>query len=264
MVGKKKMFEYIVRFYPAGTYTWRAPKETKSVDAFLVGGGSGGVRNQTRLMSGAGGETKTYKSDLTGYRDGNAIPIIDDTDMQVVVGSGGPGTSGTGYVSQGGSSSFGGYIALGGYINVTVGTITGGSSGLYYTTTQNVAIAGRSDGDFQGHTTKDFGESQGQMNSGGGSLISRLQGTINDIITKGGTGYYEGKGDDGIVKITSNVMLNANGGGGYGGGGGLSYYAASVAANTGDGGDGTVLLRFLAYEGYVAPTGATIEKITEI
>lgn len=42
---------------------------------FLVGGGCGGNRGYSDT-GGAGGYTKTFKKDTSGWRDGDAIPVI--------------------------------------------------------------------------------------------------------------------------------------------------------------------------------------------
>ena len=72
----------------------------------------------------------------------------------------------------------------------------------------------------QGHTTRDFGESGGKRNAGGGC------GQIGNYLP-GASDYKEGKGLDG-----EGGEYAGKGGGGYGG----------------DGGDGTVLIRYWAYE----------------
>lgn len=56
--------DFLIRFYPAGNYTWVVPKGCFSVDVFLVGGGGsgssaggggGGVR-YSMVYAGAGGD----------------------------------------------------------------------------------------------------------------------------------------------------------------------------------------------------------------
>ena len=76
----------------------------------------------------------------------------------------------------------------------------------------------------QRHTTRDFGESTGKRNAGGGGSDRNINGGMG-----GESDYEEGSG-------TGNGNRKS---GGYGGGGCGSY---------GNGGDGTVLIRYWAYE----------------
>ena len=50
----RELEDFIIRFYPAGNYTWVVPKGCTEVDVFLVGGGGG-----------AGGAGNTWQS---GYQ----------------------------------------------------------------------------------------------------------------------------------------------------------------------------------------------------
>lgn len=86
----------------------------------------------------------------------------------------------------------------------------------------------------QGHTTRDFGESGGKRNAGGGSGE-----TNTGVVFQGGiSDYSEGSGTGGST--------NGSGkGGGYGGGGGGVRYSMVYA---GAGGDGTVLIRGRRYK----------------
>lgn len=49
----RELEDFIIRFYPAGNYTWVVPKGCTEVDVFLVGGG-GGVSDYTE---GKGGDS---------------------------------------------------------------------------------------------------------------------------------------------------------------------------------------------------------------
>lgn len=58
----RELEDFIIRFYPAGNYTWIVPDGCFSVDVFLVGGGGsgssaggGGVR-YSMVYAGAGGD----------------------------------------------------------------------------------------------------------------------------------------------------------------------------------------------------------------
>ena len=71
-MGNKKLVLFQKRFYPAGNYTWTVPPGCTEVDVFLVGGGGGAFD----LAAGGGGYTKTFKKDIDGYRDGDAIQVV--------------------------------------------------------------------------------------------------------------------------------------------------------------------------------------------
>lgn len=39
---ERELEDFLIRFYPAGNYTWIVPDDCFLVDVFLVGGGGGG------------------------------------------------------------------------------------------------------------------------------------------------------------------------------------------------------------------------------
>lgn len=56
----RELEDFIIRFYPAGNYTWTVPSGCREVDVFLVGGGCeiyGGGGDGTVLIRG-----RRYKS----------------------------------------------------------------------------------------------------------------------------------------------------------------------------------------------------------
>lgn len=59
----RELEDFLIRFYPAGNYTWIVPEGCFSVDVFLVGGGGSGSS-----AGGGGGYTKTFKSDNKGWK----------------------------------------------------------------------------------------------------------------------------------------------------------------------------------------------------
>lgn len=233
-IGSKKLVFFQKRFYPAGKYTWTVPPGCTEVDVFLVGGGCGGNGGYTDT-GGAGGYTKTFKKDTSGWRDGDAIPVIPGQSISIRVGKGSSRSSNSTPPNDGRYSQFlnSNYRAYGGSMYGSEnnpwrsdGGSGGGGGG-------SIGGDGGSDGSDgsngsaheggigQGHTTRDFGESSGKRNAAGGG------GGGVEIYGKAGVSdYEEGKGS------------GVNGGGGYGGGGG----------SEGDGGDGTVLIRYWAYE----------------
>ena len=81
----RELEDFIIRFYPAGNYTWIVPDGCFSVDVFLVGGGGGG----SDVFGGGGGYTKTFKKDTTGWRDGDAISVTPSQIIPIIVGKGG-------------------------------------------------------------------------------------------------------------------------------------------------------------------------------
>ena len=237
----RELEDFIIRFYPAGNYIWVVPDGCFSVDVFLVGGGGGGSS-----AGGGGGYTKTFKSDSKGWKDGEAIAVEPGQSIYIAVGKGGdrvyqaaqnsPGENG--HFSQFMNSS---YRADGGRgADKWKGGDGGSAGGSSYT--QN----GASDGGStygkeygmikgQGHTTRDFGESDGKRNAGGGSGESNT-----GIVFQGGiSDYDEGSGTGGSTEGSG------KGGGGYGGGGGGVRYSMVFS---GAGGDGTVLIRGKRYK----------------
>lgn len=160
----RELEDFLIRFYPAGNYTWIVPEGCFSVDVFLVGGGGSG----SSAGGGGGAGSSSYTQD--GASDGGD-------------------TNGEEY-----------------------GVIKG-----------------------QGHTTRDFGESGGKRNAGGGSGE-----TNTGVVFQGGiSDYSEGSGTGGSTNGSG------KGGGGYGGGGGGVRYSMVYA---GAGGDGTVLIRGRRYK----------------
>ena len=237
----RELEDFLIRFYPAGNYTWVVPDGCFLVDVFLVGGGGSGSS-----AGGGGGYTKTFKSDSKGWKDGEAIAVKPGQSISITVGKGGakvyqaeqnsPGKDG-GY-SQFMSSS---YRANGGKgANKHKGG-DGGSAGSSSYTQDGASDGGDTNGEAfgvikgQGHTTRDFGESGGKRNAGGGSGETRT-----GVVFQGGVSdYIEGSGTGGTTDGSG------KGGGGYGGGGGGVRYSNVYA---GAGGDGTVLIRGKRYK----------------
>ena len=236
----RELEDFIIRFYPAGNYTWVVPEGCREVDVFLVGGGGGSGYNGNAAGAG-GGYTKTFKKDTTGWKDGDAIPVTPGQAIPIIVGAGGNVRANGGY-SQFLNISYranGGYTNNKGWDNSGNGMgYVGGNGGSGGGCDEGVGAtgAGGSDGGDgstylygaynkgkgQGHTTRDFGEPTGKRNAGGGA---GARGTNN---IGGVSDYKEGSGNGGAL-----------GGGGYGGGAG----ARSLR-----GGDGTVLIRGKRYK----------------
>lgn len=235
--------DFIIRFYPAGNYTWTVPPGCTEVDVFLVGAG-GGCSNNSRYGvpgGGGGGYTKTYKKDTAGYRDGNAITVTPGQTIEIIVGAGVRGANG-GY-SQFMSSL---YRAEGGHLSQWNGDGNGGSGGVGVG--RSTHSVGGSDGtgsggtSGQGHTTRDFGESNGKRNAAGGASSYNKSG--GETSQPGTSDYTEGSGEGSNESSSLASGWSAGlGGGGYGGGAG-----GNASGKSTKGGDGTVLIRGKRYK----------------
>lgn len=233
-IGSKKLVFFQKRFYPAGNYKWMVPPGCTEVDVFLVGGGCGGNGGYSDT-GGAGGYTKTFKKDTSGWRDGDAISVIPGQSISIIVGKGSSRSSNSTPPNDGGYSQFlnSNYRVYGGSMNGRINGPWRSDGGSGSGGGGSIGGNGGSDGGNgsngsahkggigQGHTTRDFGESSGKRNAAGG-----------------GGGGNEKYGEAGVSDYTEGKGSGVNGGGGYGGGGG----------SRGDGGDGTVLIRYWAYE----------------
>lgn len=242
--NEKKVF-FQQRFFPAGTYNWIVPAGCTSVDVFLVGAG-GGAKD---TLPGGGGYTKTFKKDTIGWRDGDAVVVTPGESIQIIVGKGGLGSlssvGGDGGLSQFKNSSYQAKGGKGGSGNGSTSKGGDGGSGAsaWYgfpgTDGGNGTGSGFMFGEGQGHTTRDFGESTGKRNAGGGTCnrASVSEGGTSDYTEGSGGSAYTSSDDIGFIG------RNITGGGGYGGGGSGASYPSYV----GNGGDGTVLIRGYKY-----------------
>lgn len=251
------------RFFPAGNYTWTVPAGCESVDVFLVGGGGG----SGNVAPGAGGYTKTYKQSTSGYRDGGAISVSPGQNIPITVGAGAQsvykeeivGYSG-GY-SQFKNSSYrangggGGQYGDGGYYAGSGFAGSGGSggAGFYACSAGSDGGDGTGTGDSvangkgQGHTTRDFGESNGKRNAGGGGNDRWHSSNYANICPPGESDYTEGSGH--YAENGDGNRKRVAGGGGYGGGASGATGAVNVPPDYyGPGGDGTVLIRYYSYK----------------
>lgn len=245
--NKKEKQLFIKRFYPAGTYTWTVPAGCEEVDVFLVGagGGTGFQSSYGPSGGGGGGYTKTFKSSTDGWKDGNSIKVIPGQEVQVIVGAGVAGQDGgysqflnENYRADGGKAGKGwdnagnGGSGGGGTDHVTFKSGNGGTDG-------NDGQGGLK-GTGQGHTTRDFGESNGKRNAGGGSSAYWYD---SGYKPKGGVSDYTDGTPDRIYGVASTGESGFPGGG-YGGGA-APYVGGDVYVK---GGDGTVLIRYYAYK----------------
>lgn len=217
-----------IKFLTSGTLTLL---RKVTLDVFCVGGGGGGYTGSNSAGGGGGG----------GYTNtGYGIDAEAGT-YEITIGNGAVHDSG----EQGGTTSAFNVLALGGYTATSSGTGANGGSGggaAGSTGTNNVGGSDGSDGgDFVGSsttrkggagqnaTTREFGETTGDLYAGGGGGSSS-QGSVS-----GGDG---GGGNGGGSASASATNGEANTGGGGGG-----YYRSSGSETAGDGGSGIVIIR---------------------
>lgn len=204
-----------IKFLTSGVFT---PLRGMTIDAFLVGGGAGGMNDGSACFGGGGGYTTTVKK----------ISLPANSNFDIIIGSGGAPngnggeTSGLGVTAAGGSGKNGG--SGGGAFGSPAGDggsdgSDGGDGSLIVTTVKG--------GTGQGTTTKEFGEANGDLYSGGGGGGSSNTNTIGEGgLGGGGNGAYTINGENGQENT--------------GGGGGGTY---SSSKNGGYGGSGIVIIR---------------------
>ena len=205
-----------IKFLSSGVLTWLSPDA--EIDVFLVGGGGSGSAG-----GGGGGYTQTHKKQN----------LEKNQWVQIYVGAGGEdGSGGTSYYgnlyAQGGTSTrlngIGGDGGSGGGggeresdpSNPSGTAGRGGSDGGNGENLSSYSYGGRG----QGRTTREFGEPEGALYSGGG----------------GGRDLYGGApGGEGTPVIAAHgasagSLRGGGPGGGYGGGGGGSSSGKSKGA----------------------------------
>ena len=207
-----------IKFLTSGTFT---PLKNMAIDAFFLGGGGGGGTKPTESLvvssGGGGGFTKTVM----------AVKLTKNNAYEIVVGNGGaPGVDGGNTTAfnetavggkkgssltgakrsvKGGSGGSGG----GGATTYSDGDAgSGGSDGSDGASVSNAGAGGTG----QGTTTREFGESTGDLYSGGGGGTYYMRGSKKT---------YAAGGDGGGAKGGESAADNTGGGGGgYGGYGG--------------------------------------------
>lgn len=188
-----------IKFLTSGTFI---PLTAMCIDVFLVGGGGGGARcnvnNAVSWSGGGGGYTKTVTS----------LVLAKDLEYPLVIGNGGQGS----YIndryiraSSGGSSSAFNISVDGGEGAGYRHGGNGGSGGGFSSSSSssNYGIDGNSSsntgygGVGQGTTTREFGESTGDLYASGGSSGDSPDGSPNT----GDGGASECAGGSGIIII---------------------------------------------------------------
>ena len=208
--------DWRIKSLSSGTFT---PLKNMVVDVFLVGAGGG--KGSVRCGGGGAGYTTTVRSITlaanTAYQitigaagkngnKGNSTSVTDGTDggttsaFSTVAAGGkgsttGRGTAGTGG-SGGGGSGGGGYNSAGS--NGGRGSAAGGTDGGDGTTATTAGGAG------QGTTTREFGETDGDLYAfGGGDNLSIT------VPNSGNGGTYKVEPADGIVVIRQHKEVAA-------------------------------------------------------
>lgn len=250
-----------IRFLTSGTLNFsNLCRSRTGIDVFLVGGGGGGGYGG-KITSGplacgnggAGGKTTTAKA---------IIPTV-NTNYSIVVGAGGTGSSSTSTAAgAGGNSSAFGQTANGGggggkhsstwYGTAGSGGSGGGAGGLEKggkggSNGGNGAQSSNTSGTLAGNpgtgqvtTTREFGESSGDLYAGGGSAGS-FQGQSR---VAGGDGGGGRGACGGVHSSNYNASAGTTNSGGGGGGGGCGYYGGSYDMSPGmAGGSGIVIIR---------------------
>ena len=148
---------------------------SKGIDVFLVGGGGGcgnanGVSDY--LGAGGGGYTKTTRQ----------ITVQAGVEYPIVIGAGGTKPNASNIQTRGGTTSAFNTSAEGGYSGRATSSGNGGSGGAAPTSTDGGTdggdggagtIYGAEAGKGQGTTTREFGESTGDLYASGGYWDSR-------------------------------------------------------------------------------------------
>ena len=237
-----------IRFLTSGTLTFtKLNGWNGQLDVFLVGGGGSGAvaawQNGDGCGGGAGGYTKTVK----------AVTVTVGVAYPIVVGAGGNrATPDSNLGKKGGDTSAFGISASGGEGGGNYAGGAGGSGGGAGTWGNNhTAGDGGSDGSDgenaahdsgtfiggkgQGTTTREFGESSGNLYAGAGGGAFHGGGTSGTSGTSGSGGA--GGGGDGSKNIGTDGTTNTGGGGGGSG-------KAAASGDVGSaGGSGIVIAR---------------------
>ena len=210
-----------IKFLTSGTFK---PLKNMEIDAFLVGAGAGGGKKVSTSGSsgsassgGGGGFTKTV----------SAVNLTKNTTYEIAVGVGGAPEVDGGSTSAFNETAIGGKKGghIGGDRKGVAGGAGGSGGGGASTMPTSGAGKGGSDGSDgykvtygaagtgQGTTTREFGESTGDLYSGGGGGTTvSIMGTVK---AAGG----DGGGAKGGESATDNTGGGGGGNGGYGGSG---------------------------------------------
>ena len=201
-----------IRFLTSGILSFsNLGNASEGIDVFLVGGG-GGAKSWDSSYSGPSGGGG-YTTTMLNYTSLNTV-----NSYEIIIGSGGTGSTGYSAGSTNGtqSSAFG--AAAAGGKGLSAGQVyngaAGGSGGASLSYKDNPVIGG-TDGSIggasstswiggvgQGTTTREFGEVSGMLYASGGNTLNASVGTNGIANTgNGGNGCHTGKGGNGGTGI---------------------------------------------------------------
>lgn len=252
-----------VIFTTSKTYT--IPSGYKSMDVFVVGGGSGASKSDTVSSSAGVNSVRGGRGGNAGFTTKSLNISVNKNTLNVVIGSGSQATdNNNGAPNVGGSTtvSFSSTTieAKGGSAVFESPRYKGGSGAgalsLSYASSRFPAVNGAnggSDGNNgsataqsdryglgQGSTTKAFGEANGTIYAGGGG--SGAIGGKSGSTATGGNGGNGGGGNGGNSYRDSGIgTAGATNTGGGGGGGGSN--TSGSRQNGGNGGSGIAIIR---------------------
>ena len=224
-----------IKFLSSGIFT---PLKNMVIDVFLVGGGGpgeGGTRPASSYCGGGGGGggyTTTVRS----------IVLSANTAWSIVVGEGGAVNT----VSGGDTTAFGATASGGKAPTATVDWRYGGNGGSGggmangYTGGSDGSDGGSGSGTFagkgQGTTTREFGETDGDLYAGGGG-----GGKGSEYASGANTTHAGGAGGGGASASSALDATPGEDGKGGGGGGGCTY--AKNSKEGAPGGSGICIIR---------------------
>ena len=230
-----------IKFYTSGTL--RVSSDV-AIDIFAVGGGGGGGKAEYDRSAGGGGGGGGYTSTIRN------VLLEKETDYTITIGDGGAygridygGTGGTSTLLT--CTAIGGKGGTPGSINYPLGGDGGSGGGAGGNQTNIAGGNGGSDGSHgtkvgltnggngQGTTTREFGESTGDLYAGGG-------GGAGGKNASSGTNSGNGLGGDGGGGH-SGIAGTTNSGGG--GSGGRPNTSLADKFQAGAGGSGIVVIR---------------------
>lgn len=178
-----------IRFLTSGTLTFQALNGAENgIDVFLVGGGAGGSQSAGQYSGGQGGGGGYTKTEIV-------YDLQVGTEYEIIIGAGGAAGKSNTLDPGGTSSAFG--LSANGASGVDGGSGGGGSGYGAYGNGGNGGSDGSdgtndNGGTGQGSTTREFGEADATLYSGGGG---GERGHTSSANGTNGTGGEGGGGD---------------------------------------------------------------------
>lgn len=241
----------VVELLTSGTIVFLEPKV---IDLFMVGGGgAGGSGEASRSIAGIGGGGGGYARTI------RRVPVVKNTNVNVIIGAGAIATNQQGTPGSGGASEFGIYSVNGGNSNIRLATSnpynysagasggSGGGGGRYAVSSggeggsdgANGITGSVTGGSGQGDTTREFGANDGKLYAGGGGGGTYIS-AQSPVYASGGAG---GGGAGAWASNTSANQAAGAGSANTGGGGGGGACGGGSNLLGGSGGSGIVCFR---------------------